>query len=264
MNSGSDAFGLALRDWTVGVLDPEIVERDDGHIELGAGPTGYFADVEEWPASERDAIVQIRGRVLDVGCGAGRVALHLQLLGYDVMGLDYSRLAVRTTKERGVRKTQVGSIESVSALIARYESILLFGNNMGVFGSPARAKRLLLEWSRSARPGTRLFLESTDPASGGAPILDRAYVLRNQQRGKPVGQCRMRIWYAGQHSDWIPWFFVSRSDMRAILRDAGWRLVRFVASGRREPYVGIFERPELGWSPGPRTRRQMVGRFVGS
>jgi SAM-dependent methyltransferase len=227
-----------------GVLDPEIVERNDGHIELGAGPTGYFAEYEEWPASERDAIKHLRGRVLDVGCGAGRVALHLQERGYDVVGIDYSRRAVRTARERGVRKTRVGDIERVGSLISRYDSILLFGNNMGVFGSPARAKRLLLAWSRAARPGTRLFLESTDPTSGGAPILDREFVRRNQQRGKPVGQCRMRIWYAGRHSDWIPWFFVSRSEMRAILGDAGWRHVTFVASSRTEPYVGIFELPE--------------------
>jgi SAM-dependent methyltransferase len=246
VDPSGDPFGMALRDWTTGVLDPEIVERDDGHIELGAGPTGYFAEFDEWPASEREAVAHLRGRVLDVGCGGGRVALHLQELGVDVMGVDYSRLAIRASKERGVRRARVATIESVSSIISDYDSILLFGNNMGVFGTPARAKRLLQSWSRSARPGTRLYLESTDPMSGGAPIVDRGYVKDNKARGKPPGQCRLRIWYGGQHSDWIPWFFVARSEMRSIACGAGWKLVRFLTSSLTDPYVGIFEHPGVG------------------
>jgi SAM-dependent methyltransferase len=238
-----DAFGRALMDWTRGETDPEIVERDDGFIELGAGPDAYLADFDEWPPAEKESSQYLRGPVLDVGCGGGRVALALQQIGHDVVGIDNSRLAVQATRDRGV-KARRSSVEQVGSYVSAFGSIILFGNNFGVFGTPARAKRLLTEWADAARPGTRLFLESTDPFSGGAPVIDRRYVLENKRLGKPAGQCRMRIWYGGSSSSWISWFFASRADMRAIARDTGWRFVTFLASERRDPYVGVFDIPQ--------------------
>ena len=248
--SVADTFGRALRDWTEGASDPEIIERDDGVIELGAGPEAYLAAFDEWPPAEQLASAFLRGPILDVGCGGGRVALHLQRLGYDVVGVDYSRLAIQATRARGVHRARRASIEQLDAEVARSGSILLFGNNFGVFGTPANARRLLVEWARAARPGTRLFLESTDPFSGGAPIIDRAYCLENRRRGRPAGQVQMRIWYGGRSSEWIPWFFASRAELRAIVRHTGWQLVTFLASGRRDPYVAVLEIPKLGAASG--------------
>ena len=53
----------------------EIMERDDGFIYAG-DPSDYFAPFRRWPPVERRVMRYVRGRVLDVGCGAGRVALH--------------------------------------------------------------------------------------------------------------------------------------------------------------------------------------------
>ena len=55
----------------------------------------------------------VRGRVLDVGCGAGRVCLHLQERGLDVVGIDISPGAVEVCRRRGVRDVRVCPIEEV-------------------------------------------------------------------------------------------------------------------------------------------------------
>ena len=74
-----DVFGRALLDWAQGGTVPEVLEREDGFTQSGAGPDVYLSAFKEWPDAERKSIRLARGRVLDVGCGAGRVALELQL-----------------------------------------------------------------------------------------------------------------------------------------------------------------------------------------
>src|SRR5208282_4050169 len=68
---GTDVFGQALLDWSNGGTTPEVVERDDGFFDVGAGPEVYLSGVRGWPPAERQAIRLVTGRVLDVGCGAG-------------------------------------------------------------------------------------------------------------------------------------------------------------------------------------------------
>src|SRR5919106_2020681 len=84
-----DAFGSMLLDHLEGKEDVhEIVERDDGFVS--AARLNYFAPVRRWPPVERRALRFVRGRVLDVGCGAGRVAVELQDRGHDVVAIDVS------------------------------------------------------------------------------------------------------------------------------------------------------------------------------
>jgi hypothetical protein len=67
--------------WVFLTGDPsiEVVERDDGFVMVAPGNSYYVADVRQWTATERQAIQFARGSTaLDVGCGAGRVALCLQ------------------------------------------------------------------------------------------------------------------------------------------------------------------------------------------
>ena len=53
----------------------------------------------------------VRGRVLDLGCGAGRVGLHLQSRGHDVVGIDVSPLAVEIAGQRGLADVRLGTLD---------------------------------------------------------------------------------------------------------------------------------------------------------
>ena len=83
-----DAFGHEIHDHFKGKGGYEIIERDDGFFSTSTGPRLYFLEYEEWPASEQEAMKYVRGKVLDVGCGAGRHSLYLQGQGFDVVGID--------------------------------------------------------------------------------------------------------------------------------------------------------------------------------
>lgn len=240
MRRGDDAFGRALLEWANGATAPETVERDDGYMEVGAGPEVYLSSVKGWPAAERQAVRLLKGRVLDVGCGAGRVALELQRRHVDVVGLDASPLAVRAARLRGVKTLRCAPMARLGAELSDFDALVMFGNNVGLFATPERARARLRAWARVTKDDARLFLESTNPYGGGAPGMDRTYYRRNQQRGRAPGQVRLRYHYGGLVSGWFTWLFVSRADLRAIVRGTGWRVADILGSAVGEPYVAIL------------------------
>jgi SAM-dependent methyltransferase len=238
----SDAFGRAVWDWARDGTVPEIVERDDGYTEEGAGPEVYLAGVAEWPSAERQALRHVRGRVLDLGCGAGRVTLELQRRAFDVVGLDASALAARAARLRGVETVWCTSLEKLGPRIARFDSIILFGNNFGLFKTPEDARMRLKEWAERTKPGARVFLESTSAYGGGAPGMDRSYYRRNRADGRPPGELRARYRYGDVVGGWFTWLFVGRGEMRHILRGTGWHVTRVFGARVGEPYVAMLEK----------------------
>jgi len=61
----------------------------------------YFRSFAEWSVQEQQAIEYVSGRVLDVGCGAGRHCLYLQSTGLEVVGVHLSPLAVEVSRDAG-------------------------------------------------------------------------------------------------------------------------------------------------------------------
>ena len=160
MRNSEDVFGRALLDWARGGRTPEVLERDDGFTQLGAGPEVYLSEFSGWPAAERKSVRYLRGRVIDVGCGAGRVALDLQHRGIEVVGLDSSPLAVRAAKIRGVKEVWCLPVEELASRIGSFDSIVLFGNNFGIFETANHARQVLTDLAKSSKPGARIFAES--------------------------------------------------------------------------------------------------------
>ncbi len=128
---------------------PEIVERDDGFFEASNFHETYMAPFRRWPAHNRRAMRFVRGRVLDVGCGAGRVCLHLQERGLDVVGIDISPGAVEVCRRRGVLDARVCRIEDVDATLGMFDTIVMLGNNFGLFASKTKARRTGADSTRS-------------------------------------------------------------------------------------------------------------------
>ena len=242
MGHVDDVFGRALMSWTLGGTTPEVLERDDGFTQIGAGPEVYLSDFRGWPSAERQATRYLRGRVLDVGCGAGRVALELQDRGLDVVGLDVSPLAVEAARLRGVREVVCMPIEELVPQVKDFDSLLLFGNNFGIFRTPQRARRLLTSLAKNSNDDARILIESTSAYGGGAPGFDRYYYRANQLRGVPPGQARFRYHFEHQTGKWFDWLYVSRQELRTIVRGTGWHQRAILGKKSNEPYVVVLER----------------------
>ena len=200
----------------------EIIERDDGFI-TSAG-LNYFAPVRRWPAVERRALRFVRGRVLDVGVGAGRVALELQARGREVVAIDVSPGAVEVARNRGVSDVRLLAFEEVDASLGHFDTVVMYGNNFGLFGSRAKAQRLL----RRLRPFVaRIVATSNDPYATEDPA-HLAYHERNRGRGRMSGQLRLRVRYRDLVGPWFEYLIVSPDEMADIVESTGWQLRRLV------------------------------------
>lgn len=240
MSFDQDIFGRALLEWTQGGILPEVLERDDGFTQAGAGPEVYLSDVKGWPSAERQSLRHMRGRVLDIGCGAGRVSVELQRRGRDVVGLEASPLAASAATLRGVNEVWPTSLENLNEDIQDFDSLVLFGNNFGIFQTTARARRQLTKLSKTTNSDARIFVESTNPFFGGAPAFDRSYYHRNKALGRSPGQVKLRYHYGHLVGPWFKWIYVSRREMRSLLVGTGWHIERVVGSQLGEPYVAIL------------------------
>jgi 2-polyprenyl-3-methyl-5-hydroxy-6-metoxy-1,4-benzoquinol methylase len=56
----------------------------------------------------------VKGRVLDIGVGAGRHSLYLQEKGFNVLGIDVSPLILEVCRKRGLKKSKLMQIESAN------------------------------------------------------------------------------------------------------------------------------------------------------
>lgn len=235
-----DAFGLGLLDAYRGAgRGFHLNERDDGYIDASASRI-YFTTVRQWGADERRAMRYVRGRVLDVGCGAGRHSLYLQRRGHDVTGIGISPLVLRVARLRGLRRLRRMSVTDLGLELPRMDTILMLGNNFGVFGSRARAQRLLRRWSRLVRSGTRIVAQSRDPYATDNP-WHRLYHRRNRTRGRMAGQIRMRVRYQGMATPWFDYLLVSPDEMREIVAGTGWVIVKLLRT-RSSIYTAVLER----------------------
>ncbi len=138
-----DAYGAAIFDYYCGQEAVEIVERDDGFIIASSGPAIYFADYNDWHPQERIALRNVSGRVLDIGCGAGRHSLYLQSRSHSVMAIDSSPLAIKVCRQRGITNAHVLTASQLTLACGKFDLMLLMGNNLGLLRNRNHAHWLL-------------------------------------------------------------------------------------------------------------------------
>lgn len=240
LDKNQDAYGREIWDFLQGVRTPEIVERDDGYIDVSSGAPHYFAPFKAWPKDERAGMRYVRGRVLDIGCGAGRVIHQLQKKGHEVLGIDISPGAIKTCHELGLKNTRVLSITQISSKLGEFDTVVMYGNNFGLFGSFKRAKWLLKKMHKLTSDQARIIASTTDPHQTNMPE-HQAYHRLNKSRGRMPGQLRIRVRYKTSRSPYFDYLLVSPTELKKILQGTGWTIKTILPSDGPQ-YVAVIEK----------------------
>jgi len=235
-----DAYGQEIWAYYKGRDSFEIIERDDGYFDAYSGPKIYFSEYEAWPIHEKRAMESVKGRVLDIGCGAGRHSLYLQKKGFDVLGIDNSTLATKVSKLRGLKKAKVMSIEDLDFKPNSFDTIIMMGNNFGLFGSFKKARRLLKKFHKMTSKNAIIIAETRDPYKTDNPA-HLEYQVFNWKRGRMSGQLRIRVRFEKFATKWFDYLIVSKEEMQEILRGTGWKIRQFIDS-EDSNYIAIIEK----------------------
>lgn len=156
-----DPMGAAIRDYfrqgksaQLNVLSSLF---DDDEMPV----SHLFRSYHEMPPLEQRAHNEARGKVLDVGAGAGCHALALQERGLDVTAVDISPLSCETMKERGVANVECVNIFN-QRFQERFDTLLLLMNGTGIAGKLSRLPQLLSRLKQLMNPGAQILIDSSD------------------------------------------------------------------------------------------------------
>lgn len=164
-----DLFGKAILDFQTNnfpenlVTETNISEADEMSIAY------LFRSYNEMPKLEQKALQLSKGKVLDVGCGAGSHSLYLQEKGLEVTSIDISENAVKACHLRGLTNAIVQDIldvdndpsESEQAK-QKFDTILLLMNGTGIFGNLSETSKYLQKLKSLLTPNGQILIDSSD------------------------------------------------------------------------------------------------------
>jgi len=240
-----DLLGQALLDYQHGhhgaALTVQCSAADDEQL-----PAAYFfRTLLAMPELERQALDESRGRVLDLGAGAGCHSLELQSRGFtDVMAIDQSAGAVQVMQVRGVQQVAQRDIFAPrAAQELPYDTILMLMNGLGLAGTLEGLDKFLAHARTLLAPDGQILATSSDISylyedEDGALVFDL--------NGPYYGEVDYTFQYKGQAGESFPWLFIDAALLEDAARQAGYE-VDFIDNDEGGQYlvrltlVGGFE-----------------------
>jgi SAM-dependent methyltransferase len=156
-----DIFGKAIKAYFEN-KDPEDIVVHSPDFDDDVIPVDYlFRSYAEMPPLEKKALQLCRGKVLDVGCGAGSHALYLQNeKELEVLAIDTSKGAVEICRKRGITRAENVSFEALSG--ERFDTILLLMNGTGIVGKMRKLDNFFAKLKELLNPGGQVLIDSSD------------------------------------------------------------------------------------------------------
>ena len=241
-----DLLGQALLDYQAGRHAAALTVHCSAAADESLPAAYFFRTLLAMPELERQALDECRGRVLDLGAGAGCHALELQSRGFaDVRAIDQSAGAVRVMQARGVREAARHDIFAPRpAQQPPYDTLLLLMNGLGLAGTLAGLDKLLAHARTLLAPDGQILATSSDVSylfedEDGALVLDL--------NADYYGEVTYQFTYQGETGEQFPWLFIDAALLEDAARQAGYQvdflghddqhqyLVRLTLAGGFEP-----------------------------
>jgi cyclopropane fatty-acyl-phospholipid synthase-like methyltransferase len=173
-----------------------------------------FRSYDEMPKMEQRALQLAKGKILDVGCGAGSHSLTLQNdRNLDVTSIDISANAIQACVLRGLKKAKVQDVMTLEN--EKFDTILLLMNGAGMCGKLKNIPNFLLKLKSLLSPGGQILLDSSDiiymfddddseDSDGGKWVPGEGY----------YGEIVFTICYKGKKEKPFDWMFIDYNTLQ--------------------------------------------------
>jgi SAM-dependent methyltransferase len=204
-----DLFGKAILDFQTNnspedlITETNISEADEMRVNY------LFRSFNEMPKLEKKALQLCKGKVLDVGCGAGSHSLYLQEKGIEVTAIDISENAIKACQLRGLKNAQVQNILDLEN--ESFDTILLLMNGTGIFRTLLETSRYLQKLKSLLNPNGQILIDSSDIIYMFDEVADGSYLVPADGY---YGELTFTISYKGETEESFPWLYLDYNTLQ--------------------------------------------------
>lgn len=228
-----DLFGKAILDYQTNNAPEDLITETTISEEDEMSVAYLFRSYDEMPQMEQKALQLAKGKILDVGCGAGSHSLSLQNeRNLDVTSIDISANAIQACVLRGLKNAKVQDVMTLEN--EKYDTILLLMNGAGMCGKLKNIPNFLLKLKSLLNPGGQILLDSSDiiymfddDEDGGKWI---------PSKGEYYGEIVFNISYKGEKEKPFDWMFIDYNTLQNAALDNGFQC-ELILEGEHYDYL---------------------------
>ena len=194
-----------------------------------------FRNLEEMPMLEQKALSLAKGKVLDVGAGAGCHALALQAQSIAVKAIDISPLSCEAMELRGVMDAECINLFD-EHLETGFDTILLLMNGTGIAGKIENLPALFNRLKALLNKGGQILIDSSDIK----------YIYENEDGSFDInlnaayyGEVDYQMVYKDVKGDSFDWLYVDFPLLKSIAESCGLH-GELIAEGEHYDYLARF------------------------
>lgn len=215
-----DPVGAAILDYAATkkpndiIVSSDICEDDIIPVEV------LFRTYDEMPELEQQAIELCKGKILDVGAGAGVHSMELQDRGLEVHPIEVSEGAVAYMKKAGLKARKVNFFDLKNE---KYDTILMMMNGIGIAGKLSNLERTLLHAKSLLNPGGRILCDSSDIKYLYEDEDGSLWIDLNSEY---YGNFRFQMKYKKEKGPWFDWLYVDYDNLHKAATNVGLKAKR--------------------------------------
>lgn len=231
MDKNKDIFGTAIRAYYK-EKDTTPITVHSPDFDDDETPVPYlFRTFEEMPNLEQQALDLCKGKVLDVGCGAGSHTLYLQKKkGVDVIAIDTSEGAIEIAKDRGV--INIVQKDFYEIRNQKYDTLLLLMNGSGIIGKLDNLDAFFGHCKTLLKENGSVILDSSDLIF----LFEDEFIDTEGY----YGELKYTLSYKNEVSEEFDWLYIDEETLK-IFAEKNNFTCEIVAKGTHYDYLAVLK-----------------------
>jgi SAM-dependent methyltransferase len=231
-----DLFGKAILDYQTNNSPEDLITETSISNEDEMSVSYLFRSFTEMPILEQKAMQLSKGKILDIGCGAGSHSLYLQKeRNLEVTAIDISENAVKACILRGLQNVKIQNILKMESNNPenKFDTILLLMNGTGIFGTLKNTSQFLQKLKSLLNSNGQILIDSSDIIYMFDEDDEGAFAIPADGY---YGELQFTVTYKGEKENSFPWLYLDYNTLQNAANDNGLRC-NLILEGEHYDYL---------------------------